>query len=201
MDEVDAFSLTTVPVEQLANGTPMKSATALVWKHGPQHYLITNWHVVTGKNAYTGNLETPAAPDMLRCLFNIRIGTFGKQQWDIRIRDDNHKPLWLIRPGMGRSDPAIWLSQEMIARCAGLPVIVAHPPGGTLDGDELAQRIIGTIVFSFVRGDELWGVARIIDDDTARALADLEWTQARAWCFRARATTTSCCRSMKETHC
>src|SRR4051812_7173308 len=38
MTEVDAFSLTTVPVEQLANGIAMKSATAFVWKHGPQHY-------------------------------------------------------------------------------------------------------------------------------------------------------------------
>ncbi|MCG2625615.1 serine protease [Bradyrhizobium sp. WYCCWR 13023] len=103
MTEVDAFSLTTVPVEQLANGTPMNNATAFVWKHGAQHYLITNWHVVTGKNAYTNKQETPAAPDSLRCLFNVRVGDFGKQQWDIRIRDDNHNPLWLIRPSMARS--------------------------------------------------------------------------------------------------
>jgi hypothetical protein len=98
--EIDAFSLTTVPVEQLANGTLMRSATAFVWKHGPQHYLITNWHVVTGRNTRTRHLETPAAPDTLRCLFNLRIGDFGKQQWDIRIRDQDHRPLWLIRPGM-----------------------------------------------------------------------------------------------------
>lgn len=103
MTEIDAFSLTTVPVEQLAHGTPMNSATAFVWKHGSQHYLITNWHVVTGRNAYTNKLETPAEPDTLRCLFNMRIGDFGKQQWDIRIRDDNHRPFWLFRPGMGRS--------------------------------------------------------------------------------------------------
>ena len=100
MTTVGAFSLTTVPVEQLANGTPMNSATAFVWKYGEQHYIITNWHVVTGRNAQTRQMETPAAPDTLRCLFNIRIGTFGKQQWDIRIRDANHNPLWLIRPGM-----------------------------------------------------------------------------------------------------
>jgi len=49
MTEIDAFSLVTVPVQQLANGTPMRSATAFVWKHGEQHYLITNWHVVTGQ--------------------------------------------------------------------------------------------------------------------------------------------------------
>ena len=62
----------------------------------------------------------------------------------------------------------------MLDRVRGLPVIVEHPRGGTLDGDELAQRIIGTIVFSYVQGDELWGVARVIDQDAARALAALD---------------------------
>jgi hypothetical protein len=50
MNEIDAFSLTTVPVEQFANGQAMKSATAFVWKERDQHYLITNWHVVTGRD-------------------------------------------------------------------------------------------------------------------------------------------------------
>ena len=43
MTEIDAFSLVTVPVKQLANGKAMGSATAFVWKQGQQHYLITNW--------------------------------------------------------------------------------------------------------------------------------------------------------------
>ena len=30
-------------------------------------------------------------------------------------------------------DPAIWLTSEMLARCNGLPVILEHPPSGTLD--------------------------------------------------------------------
>jgi hypothetical protein len=88
MNEIDAFSLVTVPVQQLANGTAMNSATAFVWKHAQQHYLVTNLHVVTGRNAQTGVLETPARPDTLRALFNVRIGDFGKQQQDVRIRDD-----------------------------------------------------------------------------------------------------------------
>lgn len=100
---IDAFSLTTVPVSQLANGQAMNCATAFVWKEGAQHYLVTNWHVVTGRNARTGQLETPAQPDTLRALFNIRVGTFGKQQWDIRIRDSENRPLWLAYPGQGRA--------------------------------------------------------------------------------------------------
>ena len=102
MHEIDPFSLTTVPVQQFANGQPMKRATAFVWKQGPQHYLITNWHVVTGRNADTGELEAPARPDMLRSLFNVRIGDFGKQPLDIRIRDQDGRPLWLSYPGRGR---------------------------------------------------------------------------------------------------
>jgi hypothetical protein len=103
MADIDAFSLTTVPIQQFANGQPMKSATGFVWKDGNQHYLITNWHVVTGRNAATGELETQARPEMLRALFNIRVGDFGKQQYDITIRDQNHHPLWLVYPSRGRS--------------------------------------------------------------------------------------------------
>jgi len=102
MNEIDAFSLVTVPVQQLANGTAMSSATAFVWKHAQQHYLVTNLHVVTGRNAQTGVLETPARPDTLRALFNVRIGDFGKQQQDVRIRDDQDRPLWLVHPVQGR---------------------------------------------------------------------------------------------------
>lgn len=76
MNEIDAFSLTTVPVQQLANGQPMKSATAFVWKERSQHYLITNWHVITGRNTVSGKLETEARPDTLRAFFNIRLGDF-----------------------------------------------------------------------------------------------------------------------------
>ncbi len=50
----------------------------------------------------TGKLETPAQPDTLRALFNTRIGDFAKQQYDIRIRDGENRPHWLIYPGRGR---------------------------------------------------------------------------------------------------
>jgi hypothetical protein len=104
---LDRFSLCTVPITQLANHSPMASATAFVWKLNHQHYLITNWHVITGRNTQTGKLEAPARPDTLRALFNIRIGDFGKQQWDIKIRDDDGRPLWLVHPNGGRIDVVV----------------------------------------------------------------------------------------------
>jgi hypothetical protein len=70
------------------------AATAFVWKRGRQHYLITNWHVVTGRHAKTGELETVVQPDVLRAHFNTRIMDFGKKQIGISIRDDDNRPGW-----------------------------------------------------------------------------------------------------------
>jgi hypothetical protein len=60
-------------------------------------------------------------------------------------------------------EPAVWLSPEMIARAAALPVLVDHPEKGTLNSPEFAARCVGVTVFGFIRGDELWAVARILD--------------------------------------
>jgi hypothetical protein len=63
-------------------------------------YLVTNWHVLSMRDFFTGvNLRPDAGrPNILRALFNIQAGSFDKQQWDITIRDDNDKPLWLVHP-------------------------------------------------------------------------------------------------------
>lgn len=102
MTKIDPYSLTTVPIEQLANGNPMKSATGFIWKHGNQHCLVTNWHVVTGKHAHTFELTTESQPDELRVMFNLRGQNFGKQDYKIRIRDDQFRPLWFAHPVRGR---------------------------------------------------------------------------------------------------
>jgi hypothetical protein len=98
MTNIDIYSLTTVPIEQCANGLPFGIATGFVWLKGPQPYLITNWHVVTGQHARTGNLETPVQPDMLRVQFNTRQQEFGKKHFDITIRGADNEPLWYVHP-------------------------------------------------------------------------------------------------------
>lgn len=107
MIEIDFYSLTTVPIQQFANGQPMRSATAFVWRRGLQHYLITNWHVATGKNARTGELETEAQPDMLRAMFNIRMNDFGKKIVDINIRDEARRPCWFAHPVRQRGSDVV----------------------------------------------------------------------------------------------
>ncbi len=138
MTKVDFYSLTTVPVEQFANGKSMNAATAFVCKRRDHHYLITNWHVATGRNAETGELETPVRPDMLRALFNTRITDFGKKQVDIAIRDENHRPLWLVHPTRQRGTDLVAIPLPIPGDD---PIINLYPINSAKSEGDLAVRI------------------------------------------------------------
>jgi Uncharacterized protein conserved in bacteria (DUF2213) len=60
-------------------------------------------------------------------------------------------------------DSEIWTSPEMQRRVLGLPVIIEHPADSVMDSKYFGDRAVGMIVHSYVKNDELWGVARIVD--------------------------------------
>ncbi len=51
---VDPLSARSLLLETAVNGYPLGTATGFVVQKGNQPYLITNWHVVAGRNADTG---------------------------------------------------------------------------------------------------------------------------------------------------
>jgi len=108
MTTLDQFTLTTVPLEQYFNDTRLGQGTGFMWKIQEKYYLVTNWHVLSMRDLFTGkNLRDDAGrPNILRTLFNMQPGSFDKQPWDIKIRDDDDKPLWLVHPGR-RVDVAV----------------------------------------------------------------------------------------------
>ena len=67
-------------------------------------------------------------------------------------------------------DPEKWLSDEFVQRCNGLPVIWLHPDGTGLNTEEFRERAIGNIVLPYIKGEEVWGVAKIFDSDAALAM-------------------------------
>jgi len=67
-------------------------------------------------------------------------------------------------------DPSIYLNDEFLARCNGLPVIFEHPERSMLNSEEFANRIVGTIMLPYIKGDEVWGIARIYDASTIEIL-------------------------------
>lgn len=71
-------------------------------------------------------------------------------------------------------DPSICLNDEFLARCNGLPVVWEHPgkeKRQQLDGEEFAKRAVGTIIFPYIQGDEVWGIARIFDQGAIAGLS------------------------------
>lgn len=97
---VDLYSLATVPIEQFFNGTALGNATGFVWQTGSRYFLVTNWHVVTGRRFPRGQYlrKDAARPNKLRLLLNQRTLTFGKVECDVAIRDTDDLPLWWAHP-------------------------------------------------------------------------------------------------------
>ena len=62
-------------------------------------------------------------------------------------------------------NPDDYLTDDFLERCNGLPVIIGHPDDALLDSGEYSERSIGSIIYPYIQGDEVWGVARLFIDE------------------------------------
>lgn len=67
--------------------------------------------------------------------------------------------------------PENYLTPEFLARCNGLPVIFEHPEKAVLNSDEFADRVIGTILLPYIVDNEVWGIAKIYDDEAIEMMS------------------------------
>lgn len=104
-------------------------------------------------------------------LFAVRITGTGKA-----YRSSMKEFVW--------RDPELYLNQKFLDRCNGLPVIWEHPENGTLNSKEFVKRIIGTIVLPYIKGEEVWGIARILDLKAAEAMIKDQMSTSPAVVFR-----------------
>jgi 8-oxo-dGTP pyrophosphatase MutT (NUDIX family) len=81
-------------------------------------------------------------------------------------------------------DPNIYLTDEFLARCNGLPVIMEHPEKSTLDSKEFNDRIVGTVFLPYLQGNEVWGIAKVYDDATAQMMRKFDLSTSPAVVFR-----------------
>lgn len=71
-------------------------------------------------------------------------------------------------------DPSLYLNDEFLARCNGLAVIWVHPAKATLDSQEFADRVIGSVMLPYIQGDEVWAIAKIYDEEAAAEMATVQ---------------------------
>ena len=97
---IDRLTLSTVPLEQYFNDTRLGQGTGFMWRAEKRDYLVTNWHVLSNRNLFTGkNLSANGGrPNRLRAMFNVKTGFFDRHQLEFKIRDDDDRPLWLVHP-------------------------------------------------------------------------------------------------------
>nr|WP_202118688.1 DUF2213 domain-containing protein [Escherichia coli] len=58
-------------------------------------------------------------------------------------------------------DPKLYLNEEFLRRCNGLPVIANHPDDAVLTEEDFKSRNVGSVMLPYIRGDEVWAVCRV----------------------------------------
>src|SRR5688572_975394 len=98
--KIDEYSIMSLFLEMYIDGgtLPIGIGTGFSVKVDQQNYLITNWHMVTGRNHQTNEqLWKVADPDIVKVwFFTNTIGRWLRKS--IRIRDVNGNKLWLEHP-------------------------------------------------------------------------------------------------------
>jgi len=71
-------------------------------------------------------------------------------------------------------DPSLYLNDEFLKRCNGLMVIMDHPDSAVLTSKEFKNRAVGSIMLPYIKGDEVWGIAKIYDQDAVNEICEGE---------------------------
>ena len=69
-------------------------------------------------------------------------------------------------------NPENYLNDGFLEQCNGLPVIFNHPDSDVLTSDNYKEHLIGSIIYPYLQGVEVWGVARVLDTDAALSMID-----------------------------
>jgi hypothetical protein len=85
-------------------GSTLGPATAFLARSGNEYWLITNWHVLSGRNAETGDVmsATGATPVKTLVRFHSPAGLGSFTEVELPLVDDDERPLWLEHPQFGR---------------------------------------------------------------------------------------------------
>ncbi|MFM0503955.1 NUDIX hydrolase [Paraburkholderia caffeinilytica] len=79
--------------------------------------------------------------------------------------------------------PDDFLTEEFRQRCNGLPVIFEHPET-LLNSKEYRERNLGSIFLPYLTTDEVWGIAKVFDDDAAVLMHESHESTSPAVVFR-----------------
>lgn len=86
----------------------LATGTGFVVFSNRRSYLVTNWHVLTGRDPITDEPtgSSSAKPSYLEAhvIVESKVDqSLGKVRYDLRLYDDDGRPRWLVHPTLGRA--------------------------------------------------------------------------------------------------
>lgn len=96
MQSIDEHSVTALPLKLLCKGAVIGTATGFFYVLNGHRYLVSNWHVFSGRNTYTGQAirKDAALPDALRVVIHLSARIGAAQEVDFRLYHQDGAPLW-----------------------------------------------------------------------------------------------------------
>ncbi len=108
---IDPFSAVPLYLKVMRKQTQLSIATGFAYKHAAELFLVTCWHVLSGRYPESGqpiDQTTGAVPDHLRVVFPIKEKLGHWLPGDIPVVSEDNAPLWFQHPIHGqRIDVAV----------------------------------------------------------------------------------------------
>jgi len=141
----------------------------------------------------------PCLVDIIRALSGTEIDIAKGIQSNLLTSPQRYENIWLFDvriTGTGTSyrtaleeyvyrPPENFLTDDFLQRCNGLPLIFQHPKKSIiLNTDEFRERSIGNVFLPYIKNDEVWGIAKVHDEDAASAMQTSHTSTSPAVVFR-----------------
>gem|GEM_PF-582942 len=153
----NGLSFCCTPIELLANDGSDKvvgTATGFFWRKDDKHYLVTNWHVVSGRNSFTLLLNPKAYVPKCFCFYGLSVSVqsgmvhFIRQRWTIEFTGDMDAVL--AKPPQVDGQPIdIWgfpiADNSVFGRDPSRTGFEGGPEASCLLNDHSGQRIVTNV--------------------------------------------------------
>ena len=102
---IDKYTVSSVLVKLLFQKEEIGHATGFFWQTSDRLYFVSNWHVFSGRDPWSGQPKhgAGALPTHLGILIHVK-DKLGEAIWHTAsLRDENNTPLWKEHAIFGRS--------------------------------------------------------------------------------------------------
>lgn len=101
---VDRFSLCVIPIRLFCGGCELGTATGFLWSHHEKVFLVSNWHVFSGRTPRTGQpiSKEGAVPDMISFL-HFNVVKSETDEFSLPIHTDRGDATWIEHKQLGQN--------------------------------------------------------------------------------------------------